>query len=473
MNPTATTSSDKAPSEKQCPLPRHLLIIWPGAFTTGWLGPTARVLDIAHGLAPLGWRSSLLAGPLTGPYVDEAKSAAERFPGPVRRTPFTRYWYPSWADSPLMRKLSWWGTRLSLLRPDPEFGWGARAAGWYLTFPDFETPDMIWAVADWTLGGPVAASFLARQFQCPWVLELEDPWPVIGTHPGKRELNAFEACLDSADAVVTTTRSLARDLGKRYPGLARKLRTFYLTFDSSLPRHTLAGEPHCLRLVHIGSIYGGRRTGAECLIRAIAQVQQDGLIGDGHLRLDLIGGGPHAARLVRLAARLGIEESVIACPQLPLAQAVQEMDSADVLVVIKFADPAYQFQIPGKTFQYLGRGKPILGLMDDCEAADILRRSGLGTIARPGEVDDIARCLVHYWQHRESLAELYRPDWNYIRQFSRDQLAQELDALFAHIISSRRQPAGGPEPAPGRPPGEAAPQPEGAISRGDGMRFTP
>ncbi len=448
--------------------PRHLLIVWPGAFTTGWLGPTARVLDIAQGLAAYGWRTSLLAGPLTGPYAEEAKAAAARFPGPVLRTPFTRYWYPAWADSPLMRKLSWWGARLRILRPNPELGWGPRAAWWLLTAQDFEDPDMIWAVADWTLGGPVAARVLSQQFKCPWVFELEDPWPVIGTHPCKREFAVFHACLDSADAVVTTTRSLALRLGERHPGLSRKLHTFYLTFDPDLPRRGLPGDRSCLRLVHIGSIYGGRRAGAEALVSAIAQVQRGGLIGEGHIRLDLIGGGPHAVRLARLAAGLGIGESVIACPQLPLAQAVQEMDSADVLVVIKFSDPRYQFQIPGKTFQYLGRGKPVLGLMEQCEAAEILQRSGLGTIARPADVEDIARCLVHYWRHREELAKLYRPDWGYIGQFSRDRFAEELNDLFSHLISTRRPPAAGGISAGDWSGADAAARAEGVIAAGRG-----
>ena len=83
-----------------------------------------------------------------------------------------------------------------------------------------------------------------------------------------------------------------------------------------------------------------------------------------------------------------------------------------------------------------------------------------GTIARPDGVDDIARCLVHYWQHRERLAELYRPDWSYLRQFSRDQMAQELKGLFAHMTAGRRQADRGPEPAPVRPRAEAGPQPK-------------
>ena len=437
MSLFASSSPQEAACAKALRLPRELLIVWPGAFTTGWLGPTARVLDIAHGLTALGWGASLLAGPVGRAFVSEARAASAEFPGPIRRTPFSRFGYPTWLDFSVMQKLSSVCGRSGLLHGDPELGWGTRAAWWYLTSPGLGTPDLIWAVSDWTLSGPVAARLLAKQMECPWVLELEDPWPAVGARPSRRERESFAACLQSAAAIVTTTQSLTDRLASGYPACREKMHTFHLTFDASVPRTTSPRDASCLRLVHVGSIYGGRRSAARSLISAIAQVQRSHLGASGRIRLHLIGGGPRAEDLARWAAGRGLRESVFASPQVPPGEALQAMDQADVLVVIKFADSRYHLQIPGKTFQYLGRGKPILGMMEDCEAAEILRRSGLGVTVKPDDVDGIARRLLDCWRWRDDLPSVFVPDWDYIAGFSRDRLAQRLDTLFLELLAKQ------------------------------------
>ena len=109
------------------------------------------------------------------------------------------------------------------------------------------------------------------------------------------------------------------------------------------------------------------------------------------------------------------------------------MDEAHVLVVVKFADPAYNLQIPGKTLQYLGRGKPILGVMGECEAAHILRRSGLGLIAPAEDVGKLTEALRQLWDSRKERGQAFRPDWHYISQFSRTRMAERLEGLLGDI----------------------------------------
>ena len=115
---------------------------------------------------------------------------------------------------------------------------------------------------------------------------------------------------------------------------------------------------------------------------------------------------------------------------------MRKMARSDVLVVIKQPDPAYGMQIPGKLFQYLPFGKPILGIMErTSEAAGVLRQSGLGITSGYEEADLTARQLLELWRGREALAEDYRPNWDYIMQFSRSHMALKVSGLLRGLVN--------------------------------------
>jgi hypothetical protein len=115
------------------------------------------------------------------------------------------------------------------------------------------------------------------------------------------------------------------------------------------------------------------------------------------------------------------------------------MDAADALVVIKYADPRFDMQIPGKLFQYLPRGKPILGIMrPSTEAAEILRRSGVGLVAANNDIDRIAGHVLQIWRNRGQLHRMCKPDAVYIEQFSRRRMAQRCHSLLLQTLQSGR-----------------------------------
>lgn len=424
-----TTLCDKAAMAQ-----RNLLIVWPGAFSTGWLGPTARIFDLSQGLANTGWRSTILAAPAGRLFAREAAAASAAFPGAIKRTPFSRFWYPSWLECRPVQMLYWAGLRSRILRADPERKWGRRAAKWYASAEGSLCPDAIWAVSDALLAGPVAGRALAERFGRPWVLELEDPWEPPGP-PSQAEMACFSRCLASASAVVTTTQTLASEMAERYPVCQGKIHVEHLTFDAGAPRDGRRPTGAALELLHVGSIYGGRREAGRALVEGLARAAAKEPQCRASVHLRLLGGGPRARELKAHATRLGVGDAVSVLSQCPLADALRAMDQADVLVAVKFADALHNAQIPGKVFQYLGRGKPILGIMGECEAAEIILRSGLGVVVDPHDVEGIASAIAAYWRNRRALRALYAPDWDYVQRFSRGHMAERLNALLTGLVT--------------------------------------
>jgi len=421
-----------------------MLMVLPDAFRSGWRGATSRVLDVANGLSERGWRVSLLTARKRRPSDHRAQDSA--FPGEVIRTPFTGA-YPSWVEASERLSRMWRG--LWLLRGQEWYhrqfglGWGLRVGPWAQRNWAGPKPDLVWGIYIHNLSGIVGGQRLAEQFSCPLVIELQDP----PGSPGRATLHEalrphFHECLEKADRVITVTRAYADYLTTEWGLPPAKVEAIYLSFPGEA--RPLSSRPvgDGFVLLHAGSLRTAPGRNALSLVRALALAFERNPGCRGGVRLRLLGGGVGADHAVALARSLGIPEAVEARPEVPHEQALAEMDRSDVLVVIKHSEPRYDMQIPGKLFEYLGRGKPILGVMRETEAAEILRRSGLGRVVGNDDVEAIARHILEMWEARHDLGALFVPDLAYISGFSvaamankADQLARE--ALAAHAERDR------------------------------------
>ncbi len=85
--------------------------------------------------------------------------------------------------------------------------------------------------------------------------------------------------------------------------------------------------------------------------------------------------------------------------------------------------------IPGKLYEYLKTGKPVLALCEPSDCRDILERSGLGLFARPDDPEHIAETLYDLITHPGKLKSL-RPDINYVNSFSFREKTRELAEIL-------------------------------------------
>lgn len=89
--------------------------------------------------------------------------------------------------------------------------------------------------------------------------------------------------------------------------------------------------------------------------------------------------------------------------------------------------------IPGKLYEYLKTGKPVLALCEPSDCRDILERSGLGIFADPASPEDIAAKL-YALINDPALVKNCRPDINYINSFSFREKTRELAEVFNKLM---------------------------------------
>jgi glycosyltransferase involved in cell wall biosynthesis len=119
-------------------------------------------------------------------------------------------------------------------------------------------------------------------------------------------------------------------------------------------------------------------------------------------------------------------------------QALALIRSADLLFLPMQDLPAgtRATVVPGKTYEYVASGRPILAALPDGDARDLLSAAGTATICRPKDVDAMAAAIVQAYERREGGDGTPNPDASLMRRFEYRQLARELAVVFDRLIDA-------------------------------------
>ena len=292
-----------------------------------------------------------------------------------------------------------------------------------------------------------AAARLAREGGLPWVADLRDPWALDdwAAYPTalhrRLERRRMLAALADAAAVVANTAEATRALSRAAPELAGRLETI----PNGWERDDFAGpaparDDDAFRIVYTGfshaagrparrGLLGGATPGIEVPARshlpleaALRRLREPGR------RIELHVAGP--ARLDEPGA------AVVDHGYLPHGEAVALMRSADLLYLAMHGLPAgvRTTTVPGKTYEYLAAGRPILAALPAGGARALLAgRAGVRRW-RPGDVDCLARGV------EAALAgELAGPPpAELLARFERRELTRRLAGVFDRVLAGRQ-----------------------------------
>lgn len=100
---------------------------------------------------------------------------------------------------------------------------------------------------------------------------------------------------------------------------------------------------------------------------------------DFRARLQIRLAGKVDAAITDAIRERGLGENLVELGYLPHEQTVREQRAADILLLPLRQEPEYAKVLPGKIFEYLAAGRPVLGIgQEDGAAAAILRDAGAG-----------------------------------------------------------------------------------------------
>jgi hypothetical protein len=277
----------------------------------------------------------------------------------------------------------------------------------------------------------LAASVLKRRTGLPWLADFGDPWVNQNTPTWRtRADTAVERSLaDAMDGATVTTSRLAALYQDRYAGL-RPIRVVRQGFDADLfARVAPVRRPRTetLNLVYTGTLYSRFREPTSVF---------EGLRLARGRGLDVVMtvAGRMDESVIDLARQSGVADVVDFAGIVPYKSALSLQKGADVLLHLD--NEGARFQVPGKLYEYLGAGRPILvvrhGPSDESTAATCVRtgRCGRDVASDP---EAIAEALTAFDVERRGGREL-RADPDFVDAHSFARSADELCLALEEAI---------------------------------------
>jgi glycosyltransferase involved in cell wall biosynthesis len=279
----------------------------------------------------------------------------------------------------------------------------------------------------------LAALVVSRRTRRPWIAEFRDLWTrnhLTPRQPGPRRRidEAIERrIVAGADLVVTVTEDWRRELIAQFPdqpsGKFRVLPNGYEPGEFAASA-AVGPDPDRFRLVYVGTMYGDGQDPSP-LFQALHALARQGVVAPEQLVLEIVG-RPHAPARA-LARQSGVEHLVQFSGLVSHDEAIARQMSGDLLVVI--LDPAndrLRGCIPGKVFEYLAAGRPILGIVPPGgETAALLRAAGNGQVVDGGvtAIQEAVAAALERWRSGRRAAG---PSSDVVERFRYDRLAGTL-----------------------------------------------
>ena len=299
-----------------------------------------------------------------------------------------------------------------------------------------------------------AAATLSKQLGKPWVADLRDPWALdeMVVWPTalqrKAETRLMRRCLRRADAIVMNTAEAASELGRRFPELASRTTVITNGFDAAdfepaLPART----DSAFRILHARFLHtaasrrrrtaglhhalGGSNADVDYLTRshvylleAVERILSRRPELEPVLEVHLVGPQTDADREV--SARF-----VHSHGYLPHEESVALVRTADLLFMPMHNLPAGRRAtiVPGKTYEYLASGRPILAPVPEGDARDLFVRAGTAIVTRPDDVEAMAEGILAALEAREQDA-VPTVDPDVLAAYERRELTRRLAGVF-------------------------------------------
>jgi glycosyltransferase involved in cell wall biosynthesis len=118
-------------------------------------------------------------------------------------------------------------------------------------------------------------------------------------------------------------------------------------------------------------------------------------------------------------------------------RSVELVRTADLLFLPMHNLPAGKRSriVPGKTYEYMASGRPILAAVPEGDARDFLEKSGTAFVCEPDDVDGMVQHLDHVYCAWTNAAPLITPNQEFIETFERSCLTHKLARFFEEVIA--------------------------------------
>jgi glycosyltransferase involved in cell wall biosynthesis len=288
---------------------------------------------------------------------------------------------------------------------------------------------------------PVTSHWIAlrlkREFRLPWVADFRDPWTdnaiTYGNPPAWRrrlDLRLEHTVYREADGIIANTESNRETLIRRHGVSPEKVVTITNGFDEEDFAGVVGTPPKDrFRITYSGSFYGPYNPSSFLVaLQALLDRRPDAAIevtfaGSACDWVSENVRDPDLLRRIDLRGRIPNRH-------------VQALLMQSHLLLHTYPR-GVPYSIPGKLYEYLRTGRPIVAVCDrPSEVAALLEQTGLGRAFRPDETSQLSAHLESEFDRRDrGEPSVIEPD-SRLRRFERAILTRRLADVFDTLSDS-------------------------------------
>lgn len=326
--------------------------------------------------------------------------------------------------------------------PDEEMGWILPGVAGGLSALRPHGYDAIFATGrPWT--ALVIGLILKRVTGKPLAVDFRDPWM---TNPFRIQYsplrNRLERWLErqvvrGADVVIANTEELRLEFVQRFPKEpAGKFMALLNGFDpEDFGSHPESKSPHPAQftIAHTGFLYGKRDP--KNFLEAVRVCLEQSRIDRKKIRVVFVGAAELSYDLPAYLAAAGLSDVVRTSGHVPYQDSLACLRAADVLLLLQ---PGTTTQVPSKLFDYIGIGKPILGISPlDGATSRLMMNNRLGLVADPDDIVGIVDTLTSLYKAWDSGSLAAMTDGEGFKRFDVRYVTRTLAERLADIVGAQ------------------------------------
>jgi len=288
----------------------------------------------------------------------------------------------------------------------------------------------------------------------PWTAHFRDPWIAgnwqASTSSLATRLNKWleRIVVTRATAVVSVTEEHSATFRQAYPDLPPdKFFTVPNGYDNEewsdeeweLGPTEIQREQESEKkflITYTGKFYIERDP--QPLFRALRTLIDSGEIEREQVRVDLVGWceTSEGRSVKEMADKFGLSDCVNILGPRGRQETIRRMMRANLLLLLA---ERFIIQIPGKTYEYLRAGRPILALTPEGALAKFMRRTGAGWVVDPKDDAGVLRAVRERYRQWKAGEPGPSVDRKIVTGFDRRKLAGRLADVFDHINGAPKE----------------------------------
>jgi glycosyltransferase involved in cell wall biosynthesis len=331
------------------------------------------------------------------------------------------------------QKISTW-IRGNIFIPDPRVFWVKPSVKFLLRYLETNNIDTII-----TTGPPHSVHLIGLRLKekrstLRWIADFRDPWSDWGLLDSlkvgkiaRRLHKKYEAkVLSTADEIITVTPFYA----KRFEILSkRKIHLITNGFDEDDFKNVIITRPDKFTIRHIGIV------NEKCDPRPFMEALHDLILNDPefamNVKLEFVGEvHPDFKHFVQSKDDLNSITGFMG--NIPHKELIKIYGSSSLLLLVLTGYKDGEGFLPGKLFEYLATGLPVLGVGPKGDAGNVLAESGVGIMLEGDDHIEIINILkMHFQVWKDSIVNI-KPS-NNVNKYSRRNVTRQLSELLKKI----------------------------------------